>query len=123
MQQMFAFQQIKHRLEKIISKHKTRIKFLIYSNKRPLKCSAYLKSISRDYVSGKCNLKLQFTHFKCGRTYKVNAFVPFKNIRFIRDNLILKEISEDNILLKYFANHFEEKQEEEPVCLTKFSFI
>jgi hypothetical protein len=125
----FSFEIVEEQLKNIIRKYPaSRVRFLIFSNKRPLKCSGRLKGITRDFSSGRCNYKIVFKHFRSGKSYKFRVYIPFKNIRFIRNsNLLFKDIEQNAVLAPYFENHFESETRvhvnKSSSSLTKFSFL
>jgi hypothetical protein len=100
-----------------------RVKFVYYSNNRPVKCSGYMISLVVHNDAGARNYCIFFRDVKFGSNYSKLLNVQFKNIRFVRTSMICyyEYILKNQILSNFFYNHFEREKLHE--SLTKFSFL
>ena len=124
------FLDIKISFLSLVKKYPFRIKFFIYRyGARPLKCSGYLKDLTRrkEIDTDRSCVSIQFAHFKCGGLYARTCFFPLKNIRFLRssyDNNFFLQL--DSNLEHIFDNHFEDRIIASSTVkndLSKFSFL
>ena len=100
-----------------------RVKFLYFSNNKPMKCSGYFVCLVTVNDNTKLNYSIKFRDINFGKSYSKYLYVPLKNIRFIRQSMInyCDYISKNDTLSNFFYNHFE-KERTRPL-LTKFSFL